>query len=162
MLRRSIPLLAALAALLAMTACASEADDSALTGSDSGGSATADGGGDSGDGGENAAAGAGSGELEWSSCGGGSECAELDVPIDSDDPDGDTLTLSIGRVPATGDRIGALFVNPGGPGGTASDFAAQLVFALPEEITERFDIVGVDPRGLGASAIDCGGDMQEL
>ncbi len=163
MLRRSIPLLAALAALLAATACASEADDSALTRGDSGGSTTADGGGDGGGNGESDADGTGSaGELDWSSCGGGSECAELDVPVDYDDPDGDTLTLSIGRVPATGDRIGALFVNPGGPGGTASDFAAELVFSLPEEITERFDIVGVDPRGLGASAIDCGGDMQEL
>jgi pimeloyl-ACP methyl ester carboxylesterase len=35
-------------------------------------------------------------------------------------------------------------------------------FALPDEILERFDIVGVDPRGLGASRIDCGGDMTEL
>ena len=36
------------------------------------------------------------------------------------------------RVPATGDRIGALFVNPGGPGGTASDFATSMALALPE------------------------------
>jgi pimeloyl-ACP methyl ester carboxylesterase len=101
------------------------------------------------------------GALAWSPCGPG-ECAELDVPVDHDRPDGETLTLSIGRVPAGGDRIGALFVNPGGPGGMASDFALSLATVLPGEITERFDIVGVDPRGLAASAIDCGGDMTEL
>ncbi len=95
--------------------------------------------------------------LDWEDCGLG-ECAELDVPVDYDQPDGPTLTLSIGRVPASGDRIGALFVNPGGPGGTASDFAFQLASALPDDISEHFDIVGVDPRGLGSSAIDCGDD----
>ena len=65
-------------------------------------------------------------------------------------------------MPARGDRIGALFVNPGGPGGTAADFAVTMGLLLPDEIVERFDIVGVDPRGLGASSIDRGGDMTEL
>jgi pimeloyl-ACP methyl ester carboxylesterase len=161
--RRPISLLVTLIALLLAVACASEADDSALAGSDdgrtpqdsTGGDAEADEG--DGNGGDPSAA----GEIDWSSCG-TAECAELDVPVDYDDPDGETLTLSISRVPATGDRVGALFVNPGGPGGTATDFAASLGFALPDEVTEAFDIVGVDPRGLGASAIDCGGDMTEL
>ena len=40
-------------------------------------------------------------------------------------------------------------MNPGGPGGTASDFALGLAFGLPEAITERFDLVGVDPRASG-------------
>jgi pimeloyl-ACP methyl ester carboxylesterase len=101
-------------------------------------------------------------ELDWSSCSGGAQCAELEVPVDYDDPQGGTLTLSITRVPASDDRIGSLFVNPGGPGGTASDFAVDVSFMLPDEITDRFDIVGVDPRGLGASDIDCGGDFTEL
>jgi pimeloyl-ACP methyl ester carboxylesterase len=100
--------------------------------------------------------------LEWEECAGDGECTTLDVPVDYDDPDGDTLTLSITRAPATGDRIGALFVNPGGPGGTATDFALDIATVLPDDITERFDIVGVDPRGLGASDIDCGGDFAEL
>ncbi len=160
MLRRPISLLVAVLALLAATACASEADDSALTASEPAGSDGADRGTDSTTTDDDAAAPVG--ELAWSGCGGGSECAELDVPVDYEQPDGDTLTLSITRVPASGDRIGALFVNPGGPGGTATDFAATLGHSLPDEITESFDIVGVDPRGLGASAIDCGGDMTEL
>ena len=103
----------------------------------------------------------GDGALDWSDCG-GDECAELEVPVDWDDPEGETLPLSIRRVPASGDRIGALFVNPGGPGGTAGDFASTLATVLPREVTEHFDVVGVDPRGLGASAISCDGDMHEL
>jgi pimeloyl-ACP methyl ester carboxylesterase len=156
-LRRRVTLLSVLLALLtALTACAREAGggaDEAATGAGSpdapadGGEAPGDPGGD---------------QLTWSGCLGDAECAELDVPVDYADPDGETLTLSISRVPASGDRIGALFVNPGGPGGTATDFAASLAFALPDEVLEHFDIVGVDPRGLGASAIDCGGDMAEL
>ena len=100
----------------------------------------------------------GAGELDWFDCG-PAECADIDVPLDYDDPSAGTITLSVSRVPADGDRIGALFVNPGGPGGTASDFAVSLAFGLPEEITDRFDLVGVDPRGLAASDIDCEGDI---
>jgi pimeloyl-ACP methyl ester carboxylesterase len=100
--------------------------------------------------------------IAWEDCGGGVECARVEVPVDYDEPDGDTLTLSVSRAPATGDRIGALFVNPGGPGGTATDVAANLAPRLPSDVTEHFDIVGVDPRGLGASEIDCGVDPHEL
>lgn len=163
MLRRPLCLLVAVVALLAATGCASEADDSALTSNDSGSSDSSGPGTDStttDEDDDDVAEPAG--DLDWSSCGGDAECAELDVPVDYEQPDGETLTLSITRVSASGDRIGALFVNPGGPGGTATDFAATLGYSLPDEITESFDIVGVDPRGLGASAIDCGGDMTEL
>lgn len=158
--RRSSRCLALLVILLFVAACASEADESTLGARDTGASAPEQDDGNS-DGSDDPSQG-GDDQIDWSSCGNRTECAELDVPVDYDDPDGETLTVSVLRVPATGDRIGALFVNPGGPGGTATDFAATMAFALPTEITERFDIVGVDPRGLGASAIDCGGDMQEL
>lgn len=161
MFRRRISLLAVLIALLLAVACASEADDSALVGSDDEPTDEDAAGGDDSGGDGDSDDPSDAGEIDWSPCG-TAECAELGVPVDYDDPDGETLTLSISRVPASGDRIGALFVNPGGPGGTATDFAASLGFALPDEVTDAFDIVGVDPRGLGASAIDCGGDMQEL
>lgn len=105
--------------------------------------------------------GAGADTLDWEDCA-GAECATLDVPVDYAQPEGDTLTLSITRVPARSDRIGALFVNPGGPGGTATDFAVAMALSLPPDVTDHFDIVGVDPRGLGASDIDCGGDVTEL
>jgi pimeloyl-ACP methyl ester carboxylesterase len=152
--------LVALAALLSVAACAREADESAFSagasGADDPAGAAGDGNGDDGQVEDEPA-----GSIDWVACG-SAECAELDVPVDYADPAGDTLTLSISRVPARGDRIGALFVNPGGPGGTAADFAITMGFVLPDDILERFDIVGVDPRGLGASRIDCGGDMTEL
>ncbi len=141
-------------ALLAAVACAKEGDSASLqTGRDDSATDSAEAAPD----GDPSA-----GDIEWESCGGGAHCAVIDVPLDYDDPGGGTVPLSVTRVEATGDRIGPLFVNPGGPGGTAGDFAVDLSYALPEEITERFDIVGVDPRGLGASDIDCGGDPTEL
>jgi pimeloyl-ACP methyl ester carboxylesterase len=118
-----------------------------------GGSSTAD----APDGGDDGTGGA----LDWEDCG-GAECTTLDVPVDYEQPDGDTLTLSVARVPASGDRIGALFVNPGGPGASAAEFATGFAYSLPSDVTEHFDIVGVDPRGIGASDIDCGGDPTEL
>jgi pimeloyl-ACP methyl ester carboxylesterase len=151
MTRRSLHRAVSLAVVLALTgaACAEHADGPP--------SAAAEG-----DGGQDAPAGDGAANIAWSECGSGLECAELDVPVDYEQPGGDTLTLSISRAPASGDRIGALFVNPGGPGGTATDFAGDVAAALPGDVTDRFDIVGVDPRGLGASEIDCGVDPHEL
>ena len=154
---RRIAVTVALATSFVAAACASEADRSPLAEAggpdDAARSASEADESDSAD---------GVGTLDWEDCGGGAECGTVEVPVDYDDPDGDTLSLSVARVPADGDRIGPLFVNPGGPGGTATDFAVGLSSSLPSEITEHFDIVGVDPRGLGASDIDCGGDFAEL
>lgn len=148
--------LTAIAVLAALAACAQDADGALTAGAGDRPSAGNDAP-DEGDGGDASAS------IAWESCG-RAECGTLDVPVDYDDPDGPSLTLSLSRVPASDEdeRIGPLFVNPGGPGGTASDFAISMAFALPVEITDRFDVVGVDPRGLGASDISCGGDMTRL
>ena len=153
MRRRSPALLVTLTLLVVASACAGEAkgslgDRTTTDAGDDGGSAAAE-------------PDSGADTVDWSDCG-SAECADLEVPVDYDDPEGDTLPVSVLRVPASGDRIGALFVNPGGPGGTATDFASTMAAVLPSEVTDRFDIVGVDPRGLGASAISCDGDMEEL
>ena len=147
-----------LLALLTTVACAKESDDANLG---TGGNSSSESGNGSGDQSNNS--GSGNDTIDWSDCGGsGTQCAEVQVPLDYDQPEGDTLTLSVARVPATGDRIGPLFVNPGGPGATATDFATTMAAILPSDITEHFDIVGVDPRGTGSSAIDCGGDFVKL
>jgi pimeloyl-ACP methyl ester carboxylesterase len=100
--------------------------------------------------------------IKWEDCQYG-ECAHPQVPLDYGDPSGRMIELSVVRVPASGDRIGALFVNPGGPGATGTDFAATLGTLLPRKITERFDIVGIDPRGVGDSnPIDCGVSATKL
>ena len=152
---RITPLAASLLIALASLSCAKESDGANLG---AGGEAQADQGGNGGGNGSEA----GTGTIDWSECGAGLECADVAVPLDYDDPEGDTITLSVARAPATGDRIGSLFVNPGGPGATASDFAGAMASVLPSDITDHFDIVGVDPRGTGASAIDCGGDFVKL
>ena len=97
--------------------------------------------------------------LHWTPCGAPFECATARVPLDYVQPRGATIGIALIRLPATdrAHRIGSLFVNPGGPGGSGVDFvrAAATAFWSPE-VRARFDIVGFDPRGVARSApIDC-------
>jgi len=79
-------------------------------------------------------------------------CAMLPVPIDYADPSGAQAQLALIKIPATGRRIGALLVNPGGPGASAVDTVAGMGAALyGSPITDHFDLVGFDPRGVGHS-----------
>lgn len=99
-------------------------------------------------------------ELGWEQCD-AAECASVTVPLDHDAPDGTTIDLSVLRLPARGDRIGALFVNFGGPGSAAVDVLGY--FPFPDEIRQRFDVVAVDPRGVGGSSpLACGVDPASL
>ena len=80
------------------------------------------------------------------------QCGTVSVPIDYANPQGPQAQLAVIRVPATGDRLGVLMVNPGGPGASAVDTVAQMGAGLADtEITRRFDLVGFDPRGVGHS-----------
>ncbi|MDO5499173.1 MAG: alpha/beta hydrolase [Propionibacteriaceae bacterium] len=99
--------------------------------------------------------------VRWEDCrhdNGTFHCARVQAPLDRADPDGDALTLSLLKVPATAEpRLGTIFVNPGGPGeggtGLATRFARQGL--------EQYDIVGWDPRGTGDSTpVVCGSDEQ--
>jgi pimeloyl-ACP methyl ester carboxylesterase len=95
--------------------------------------------------------------LRWQSCdiGTGTECATLTVPRDWSVPDGPTIELALGRIPARGQRMGSLLVNPGGPGGSGLDFLA--VDPMSREVSRRFDVVSWDPRGVGKSTpLRCG------
>jgi pimeloyl-ACP methyl ester carboxylesterase len=100
-----------------------------------------------------------SGELQWSEFSEGVETAVLEVPVDYENPDGPTFELFVARRLADDqeNKIGSLLVNPGGPGFGGSDFAMFADQIYGEELRERFDIVGWDPRGTGQSepAIDC-------
>jgi pimeloyl-ACP methyl ester carboxylesterase len=96
--------------------------------------------------------------IRWSSCGGGLECARIDVPVSYQDPTGATLELALVKHPATDPerRIGTLIMNPGGPGASGVRRVARG-FRISDEVAQRFDIVGFDPRGIGASSpIGCG------
>ena len=79
------------------------------------------------------------------------------------EPDGDTLTLSIAAGPRQRRPHRRAVRQPG----RARRHCHRLRRHARRRpcrttITEHFDIVGVDPRGLGASDIDCGGDCTEL
>lgn len=94
-------------------------------------------------------------QLDWEDCG-DDRCAWVEVPVDYEEPDGETTRLRMRRIEATGDGGRVLFVNPGGPGGSAVDFAGSMTSLLPEDVRDVYDIVGVDPRGVGESEpIDC-------
>ncbi|GAA2301748.1 alpha/beta hydrolase [Nonomuraea roseoviolacea subsp. roseoviolacea] len=96
------------------------------------------------------------GALAWTDCGDGFQCAKLAVPLDHDVPDGERIRISVIRLPATGDRIGSLLLNPGGPGGSGVAYARAAQSVVSPGVRARFDIVGFDPRGVGESApVDC-------
>ncbi|GDY33767.1 alpha/beta hydrolase [Gandjariella thermophila] len=85
------------------------------------------------------------------------ECARVTVPLDYANPNGRTITLALIRRPASQPdrRIGSLLVNPGGPGASGLQAAASLVDRVSgNELGQRFDVVGFDPRGVGASDPD--------
>ena len=98
-------------------------------------------------------------ELDWSACEDGFECATARVPLDHDRPHGKRIELALVRDPAASrdDRIGSLFVNPGGPGISGVSFLRGAPEFARDVVGRRFDLVGFDPRGVGASkpAIDC-------
>ena len=101
--------------------------------------------------------------LQAAACGGvvptGARCDTLWVPLDYADPSLGTIPTSVIVVPAKdpSERIGALLVNPGGPGESGVQFVedAYSIFAT---LNQRFDIVGFDPRGTtGPDAVSCEG-----
>ena len=93
------------------------------------------------------------------------ECAQQQVPLDHDAPTGATVLISLVRIPAADPsrRIGSLFLNPGGPGGSGVDFALFAgPFLYSDEVRARFDIVGFDPRGIGRSTqLRCAGNARQ-
>lgn len=102
--------------------------------------------------------------LEWSPCEGGMQCATADAPLDWADPGRDTIELALIRKVSTGDRLGSLLINPGGPGASGVEFVRDSVdYAVSARLKQSYDIVGFDPRGVNqSSAVDCYDDPAEL
>src|SRR3989338_458151 len=88
-------------------------------------------------------------EIQWKDCprvyGPGFECGALDVPLDHDDPDGQTIAIELVRLPATSpeSRLGTIFLNPGGPGGSGGVLLLGVGSApLSDEARAPFDLIG--------------------
>ncbi len=98
------------------------------------------------------------------------ECGLVTVPVDHEDDSAGTLDLAVAihRATSPEDRIGYLLINPGGPGGSGVEYAYAASFgpgaAFSQEVLARFDIVGFDPRGVGASGptFACGEPGEQL
>ena len=95
-------------------------------------------------------------DIDWQDCSDGTspfQCGTVTVPLDYNNPGGQTITIALKKLPASdGDaEHGSLFTNPGGPGGSGIRELEAQATALPEELRAGYDIVGFDPRGVGQS-----------
>ncbi len=107
-------------------------------------------------------------KVSWNSCYrdfGPFQCGTVQVPIDYDKSDGGAISIALVRLPATdpAHRIGSLFLNPGGPGGSGVDFTLFAgPFLYSDEVRARFDLVGFDPRGIiRSTALRCFGNPKQ-
>ncbi|KAF7320923.1 hypothetical protein HMN09_00179000 [Mycena chlorophos] len=94
--------------------------------------------------------------ITWTACPDNSTfyCAFFPVPLDYDTPDdsdGDRTVLAMRMFPATvpsEDRLGSIFTNPGGPGGSGHANLLRTGPLLSEIFEGRYDILSWDPRGV--------------
>ena len=93
------------------------------------------------------------GALTWTDCGGGFQCATVQVPLDYAHPSSATIGIAISRKLATDParRIGSVLTNPGGPGASGIQFLRGEAASMTN-LNTRFDLIGFDPRGIGQSA----------
>ncbi|KIC60017.1 alpha/beta hydrolase [Microbacterium hominis] len=100
--------------------------------------------------------------LDWKACTGTDagrfDCTTVSAPLDWSDPSVGTIDLAvIRRAASDGAPIGSLLTNPGGPGASGYDLIAQSSsFAVGSALSDAYDVIGFDPRGVGRStAVRC-------
>src|SRR3954468_156941 len=100
------------------------------------------------------------GAIRWDRCAQGHptnvQCGGLSVPLDYAKPSGARIRLGFNRLRAAdrSHRVGSLILNPGGPGGAGTEVVAAEAAGLhlwDRELHLRFDLIGMDPRGIGTS-----------
>jgi len=102
--------------------------------------------------------------LTWTTCHDKFQCATLKVPIDYSDESVGQFDIAVIRYrdPNQNNRIGSLVVNPGGPGVSGVEYTLSAQYIVNPDVLERYDIVGFDPRGVGASSpITCLSDVEQ-
>ncbi|MGI9136826.1 MAG: alpha/beta hydrolase [Candidatus Nanopelagicales bacterium] len=97
----------------------------------------------------------------WRNCG-NADCMLVKVPLDYSNPTGTTVELNVSRVSSGDGDLGSLFVNPGGPGGSAFEYAKFAEGVVSAEVLQHYDLIGVDPRGVShSSPLECLTDVQK-
>ena len=94
----------------------------------------------------------------WTECEDSFQCASVSVPVDYADASSGDIQLKVARLPASdpAHRLGSLVLNPGGPGLSGVEYVRNAGPGFAPSIRTAFDLVGFDPRGVGASApISC-------
>lgn len=92
--------------------------------------------------------------VEWSTC---AEpdilCADIEVPADWSNPSGERLKLAIAYRKADNETaLGSVIFNPGGPGSSGVDWIKNSATQIgTTNLRANFNLVGFDPRGVGAS-----------
>ena len=100
-------------------------------------------------------------KVSWSSCRNDFQCAKVTVPLDWSKPAGDTITLAMIKLPASGKKIGSMLLNPGGPGVSSVEWFRGSPGALGSRVRQSYDAVAFDPRGVGQSTpIKCLADSE--
>ncbi|MEV5439317.1 alpha/beta hydrolase [Streptomyces sp. NPDC052682] len=100
-------------------------------------------------------------KVGWTACRGPDmpkdlQCGKVTVPLDYARPEAGTLDLALARYRATGPSRGSVLLNFGGPGGAG---VTELALGRDDFIglTEGYDVVSFDPRGVGRSSpVSCG------
>lgn len=106
--------------------------------------------------------------IEWGECEDGSEitlisCGTLEVPFDYEQPDKGSFVLYVKKRAASGESVGPLLVNPGGPGFGGSSLANDAMYYFSKTLLDSFDIIAWDPRGTGLTTptVDCVDDYDQ-
>jgi pimeloyl-ACP methyl ester carboxylesterase len=95
--------------------------------------------------------------VDWAACATAptKQCGTMQVPVDWSKPHGEQITVAVARRPADDParRIGTLFFNPGGPSDPEVPYVVDKDWYFSPTLRARFDIVGLDPRATGGSAL---------
>jgi len=103
-------------------------------------------------------------KLDWQDCYGEFQCSSFKVPTDYENMDEKNFVLKVLKHSASdqADKLGAIVVNPGGPGGSAVHYAFNAKYIVSDGLLEKYDIVGFDSRGINNSEeIRCLTDVEE-
>ena len=93
-------------------------------------------------------------------------CGSIRVPKDHFNSSVGSAYIALAKYPATvprSEKIGSLYLNPGGPGGSGVEFAYGFANTLSKLTLGRYDIIGFDPRGIGRTRplVNCFGNSQQ-